>query len=100
MTLCLFIPLSVVLRQWTLRGLTIPLALGVAVAGIVEMGGMFSYARGTEVGVISIVAAASIAYPLIPMLGGIVVFGERLAFSQWTGLGIALSGLFVLAIAS
>ena len=100
MTLGLFIPLSVALRQWTLRGLTIPLALGVALAGIVEMGGMFAYARGTEIGVISIVAAASIAYPLIPMLGGIVVFGERLALSQWMGLGIALSGLFVLAIAS
>ncbi len=100
MTLGLFIPLSVALRQWTLRGLTIPLALGVAVAGIVEMGGMFAYARGTEVGIISIVAAASIAYPLIPMLGGIVVFGERLALSQWMGLGVALSGLFVLAIAS
>ena len=100
MTLGLFIPLSVALRQWTLRGVTIPLALGVAVAGIVEMGGMFAYARGAEVGVISIVAAASIAYPLIPMLGGIVVFGERLALSQWMGLGIALSGLFVLAIAS
>ena len=100
MTLGLFIPLSVALRQWTLRGVTIPLALGVAAAGIVEMGGMFAYARGAEVGVISIVAAASIAYPLIPMLGGIVVFGERLALSQWMGLGIALSGLFVLAIAS
>ena len=100
MTLGLFIPLSVALRQWTLKGLTIPLALGVAAAGIVEMGGMFAYARGTEIGVISIVAAASIAYPLIPMLGGIIVFGERLALSQWTGLGVALSGLFVLAIAS
>ena len=100
MTLGLFIPLSVALRQWTMRGVTIPLALGVAAAGLVEMGGMFAYARGAEVGVISIVAAASIAYPLIPMLGGIVVFGERLALSQWMGLGIALSGLFVLAIAS
>lgn len=100
MTLGLFIPLTVAMRQWTLKGITVPLAVGVAVAGIIEMGGMFAYARGAEVGVISIVAAASIAYPLIPMLGGIVVFGERLAASQWTGLGIALGGLFVLAIAS
>ena len=100
MTLVLFIPLTAALGHWTLKGLTIPLALGVAAAGIVEMGGMFAYARGAEIGVISIVAAASIAYPLIPMLGGIVVFGERLALSQWMGLGIALSGLFVLAIAS
>ena len=100
MTLGLFIPLTVAMRQWTLKGVTIPLAAGVAIAGIVEMGGMFAYARGAEVGVISLVAAASIAYPLIPMLGGIVVFGERLAFSQWIGLGIALAGLFVLALAS
>ena len=100
MTLFLFIPLTVALRQWTLRGLTIPLAVGVAIAGIVEMCGMFAYARGAEVGVISIVAAASIAYPLIPMLGGIIVFRERLARSQWMGLGITLCGLFVLATAS
>ena len=100
MTLGLFVPLAVAMRQWNLRGVTIPLGVGVAVAGIVEMGGMFAYTRGTEVGVISIVAAASIAYPLIPMLGGIVVFRERLALSQWIGLTVALSGLFVLALAS
>lgn len=100
MTLGVFIPLTIAMRQWTLKGVTIPLAAGVAVAGIVEMGGMFAYARGAEVGVISIVAAASIAYPLIPMLGGIIVFGERLAFSQWIGLGVVLAGLFVLALAS
>ncbi len=100
MTLVLFVPLTAALRQWNLRGVTIPLALGVTLAGIVEMGGMFAYTRGAEVGVISIVAAASISYPLIPMLGGIIVFGERLAASQWVGLSIALSGLLVLAIAS
>ncbi len=100
MTLVLFIPLAVGLRQWTLRGVTIPLAVAVAIAGIVEMGGMFAYARGAEIGIISIVAAASITYPLIPMLGGILMFGERLALSQWAGLAITLAGLFVLALAS
>ena len=100
MTLGLFIPLTVVMRQWNLKGVTIPLALAVAFAGIVEMGGLFAYTRGAEVGVISIVAAASISYPLIPMLGGIIVFGERLAISQWAGLCVALAGLFVLAIMS
>ncbi|MXY46404.1 MAG: DMT family transporter [Chloroflexi bacterium] len=96
----LFIPLTFAMRQWTFKGVTIALALLIAFAGIVEMGGMFAYARGTEVGVISIVAAASISYPLIPMLGGIILFRERLAFSQWVGLCITLSGLFVLALAS
>ena len=100
MTLGLFIPLTIAMRQFTIRGVTIPLAIGVAIAGIVEMGGMFAYARGAQIGVISIVAAASISYPLIPMVGGIALFGERLAVSQWAGLGITLGGLFVLAIAS
>ena len=100
MTLALFIPLTAALRQWSLRGVTVPLALGVGIAGVVEMGGMFAYTRGAEIGVISIVAAASISYPLIPMLGGIIVFGERLAVSQWVGLCIVLVGLLVLALAS
>ena len=99
LTLGLFVPLTIAMRQWTLRGVTIPLAVGVAVAGIVETAGMFAYTRGAEVGVISIVAAASITYPLIPMLGGIFLFGERLASSQWVGLGVALAGLLVLALA-
>ena len=100
MTLGLFIPLTLAMRQWTLKGVTVWLAVAVGAAGIVEMGGMFAYARGAQVGVISIVAAASITYPLIPMLGGIVLFGERLAFSQWVGLCVTLGGLFVLAVAS
>ncbi len=100
MTLGLFVPLTIAMRQWTLRGVTLPIAIGVGVAGIVEMGGMFAYTRGSEIGSISIVAAASITYPLIPMLGGILVFGERLAVSQWVGLGVTLTGLFVIAIAS
>ena len=100
LTTALFIPLTIAMRRWTLAGVTLPLAAAIALAGIVEMGGMFAYTRGTEIGVISIVAAASIAYPLIPMLGGIVMFGERLAPSQWVGLGVTLCGLFVLAIAS
>ena len=99
-TLGLFVPLTIGMGQWTLRGVSLPLALAVGLAGIVEMGGMFAYTRGAEVGVISIVAAASIAYPLIPMVGGIALFGERLAVSQWVGLCVALAGLFVLALAS
>lgn len=100
MTLGLLIPMSIILRQWRLRALTIPLVLGVIITGIVETGGFFAFARGSEVGAISIVAAASVAYPIIPMLGGIAIFGEHLARHQWIGLGVTLTGLFVLVIAS
>lgn len=100
MTLGLLIPMSVILRQWRLRALTIPLVLGVIITGVVETGGFFAFARGSEIGAISIVAAASVAYPIIPMVGGVLIFGEHLARHQWVGLGITLTGIFALAIAS
>lgn len=100
MTLGLLIPMSIILRQWRLRSLTIPLVLGVVITGIVETSGFFAFARGSEIGIISIVAAASVAYPIIPMLGGILIFHEHLTRHQWIGLGITLTGLLVLAIAA
>ena len=100
MTLGLLIPMTIIMRQWRMRSLTIPLVLGVIITGVVETGGFFAFARGSEIGSISIVAAASVTYPLIPMMGGILIFGERLTRHQWIGLGVTLTGLFVLAIAS
>ena len=38
--------------------------------GVMELVGTISYARGAEVGLVSIVTAASATYPLIPVLGG------------------------------
>src|SRR4029453_13276279 len=41
--------------------------------GVVELVGTIAYARGAEVGLVSIVTAASATYPLIPVLGGVVL---------------------------
>ena len=91
-------PVSVARRTWPWQRLTKTVGAGVAAVAILETGSLFAFARGTEVGVISIVAAASTTYPIVPILGGVFIFRERLALSQWAGLAMALAGLFVLAL--
>ena len=98
LTLAYLTPIVVARRSWPRRQASIRLILGVIAVGIVETGGLFAFARGSEVGIISIVAAASIMYPVIPVLGGLVVFRERLSLTQWSGLLIALVGLLVLTL--
>ncbi len=98
LTLAYLTPIVVARRSRPWRQASAPLILGVIVVGIVETGGLFAFARGSEVGIISIVAAASITYPVIPVLGGLAVFKERLSPMQWSGLLIALVGLLVLTL--
>lgn len=99
LTLAFLLPIVVARRTWPWRQASALLILGVIVVGIVETAGLFAFARGSEVGIISIVAAASITYPVIPVLGGLAIFKERLSISQWSGLTIALVGLLVLTLA-
>lgn len=78
-----------------------PMAAGAAIAalvGIADMIGVVAYARGTELGLVTVVSAASAAFILIPVIGGLVIFRERPAPSQMAGvalvgLGLALLGL-------
>jgi drug/metabolite transporter (DMT)-like permease len=75
--------------------------LGLAVAvGIVDIGGFAAFTRGSQLGLVSIVIAASATFPLIPMVGGMVVFGERPARSQLAGALLVIAGLFVLGLAT
>ncbi len=74
-----------------------PITLAVLV-GLVELLGTFAYARGSEVGLVSIVTAASATYPLIPVLGGVVLFRERPAPTQFIGVAMVIGGLMLLAV--
>ena len=75
-------------------------AIGLAVlVGVVELLGTIAYARGAEVGLVSIVTAASATYPLIPVFGGVAVLHERPAPNQYLGVGLVIAGLFVLGLA-
>ncbi len=74
-----------------------PITLAVLV-GLVELLGTFAYARGSEVGLVSIVTAASATYPLIPVFGGVVLFRERPAPTQFIGVAMVIGGLMLLAV--
>ncbi len=100
MTLAILTPASAIRRDWPWQRLTVPLALGVVVVGALETGSLMVFARGAQVGVISIVAAASTTYPLLPILGGLVFFRERLGATQFFGLAIVVASLVMLGLNS
>jgi drug/metabolite transporter (DMT)-like permease len=76
----------------------VPITLAVLV-GLLELLGTFAYARGSEVGLVSIVTAASATYPLIPVFGGVVLLRERPAPTQFVGVAMVIGGLMLLAVA-
>lgn len=69
-----------------------------AAVGVVELLGTISYARGSEVGLVSIVTAASATYPLIPVLGGVILLHERPAPTQYLGVAMVIGGLVLLGL--
>jgi len=62
--------------------------------------GLIFFARGGQVGLVAITAAVSSAYPVIPLLGGLVLLRERLAGRQAGGAALILAGLVLLGLGS
>jgi uncharacterized membrane protein len=69
-----------------------------ALAGMLELLGTMVYARGAQVGLVSIVTAASATYPAIPVLGGIALLHERLVPNQFLGIAFVIMGLLMLGL--
>lgn len=67
--------------------------------GLMELVGTLGYARGAEVGLVSIVTAASATYPVIPVLGGVVLLHERPVPTQYLGIAMVIGGLLLLGAA-
>jgi drug/metabolite transporter (DMT)-like permease len=77
-----------------------PRNLGIAAAaGVTDIIGVVAYSRGSELGLISIVAAVSATFTLIPVAGGILLFSERPAPNQLVGLVLVIGGLVTLGAA-
>jgi drug/metabolite transporter (DMT)-like permease len=77
-------------------GPVIPAVAGAALVGVIDVLGGAAYARGTELGYVSIVSAASATFPLIPVVGGILLLRERPAASQLAGVALVVGGLLLL----
>jgi drug/metabolite transporter (DMT)-like permease len=75
------------------------LLTAIAVPGTIATLGGFAFNAGAETN-ISITAAASSVYPLIPVAAGVLLLRERLAAHQVVGLGAIIGGLVVLGLAT
>jgi uncharacterized membrane protein len=81
-------------RRWPAgRSFVLP-----AVIGAADLLGFAAFVRGTEIGPASIVTAVSATFALIPVAGGILVFGERPAISQAVGVALVIGGLVFLGL--
>ena len=69
-------------------------------AGLTDAAGLVFFARGDQVGLVAVTAAVSSAYPIIPLIGGVLVFREWLARQQIGGTILILAGLILLGLGS
>ena len=65
-------------------------------AGLADAAGVAFFARGGQAGLVAITAAASSAYPVIPLIGGLVLLHERMTRWQAIGAALILTGLVLL----
>jgi drug/metabolite transporter (DMT)-like permease len=69
-----------------------------ALAGVLDIVALLAYSRGSQLGLVSVVSAASASFPLIVVAGGIVVFHERPRPIQWVGVAATIGGLILLGV--
>jgi drug/metabolite transporter (DMT)-like permease len=69
-------------------------------AGLADAAGLVCFARGGQIGLVAVTAAASSAYPVIPLVGGVLIFRERLMGQQIGGAVLILFGLILLGLGS
>lgn len=80
-----------------------PLMPGLAwalAAGLADAAGLIFFTRGDQVGLVAVTAAVSSAYPVIPLIGGLLIFRERLIRQQIGGAILILAGLILLGFGS
>lgn len=96
-TAVLAAPLAI--RQHSEPGqyLTLKITLAILAVGAIEIGGMFAFARGAQVGVVAILSAVSSAYVLVPVAGAIVMLRERLQPIQIVGVASVVTGVILLS---
>ncbi len=74
------------------------IVLACVAAGALDACGYLMFNRGAELGEVAITSAAASAYPLIPILVGLIAYRERVAWYQLVGVGGVLVGMVVLSL--
>lgn len=67
-----------------------------AAAGACNLAGTALYAHSGEIGQVAIVSAVSALFPLVPIIGGLLMFHERLGNGQIAGIAMVVAGLMLL----
>lgn len=76
------------------------LVLIAILVGALQFSGLAAYASGAQMGSVSLVAATFSIYPVIPMIGGVILMRERIVPRQAAGLASVCAGLLVLGMTS
>jgi drug/metabolite transporter (DMT)-like permease len=69
-----------------------------AVSGLTDVVGVLVFARGGEIGQVAVTAAVSSVYPIIPLVAGVALFGERVGARQALGVALIIVGLVALGL--
>lgn len=67
-------------------------------AGLTDAVGLLAFSRGGQVGQVAVTAAVSSVYPVIPLVAGLVMFGERLSRRQLLGIILIIVGLVMIGL--
>jgi drug/metabolite transporter (DMT)-like permease len=67
-------------------------------AGLTDVVALLAFSRGGQIGQVAVTAAVSSVYPVIPLLAGLVMFGERLGRRQLLGVTLIITGLVLIGL--
>tara|TARA_B100001765_G_C19175161_1_gene193988 strand:- start:205 stop:507 length:303 start_codon:yes stop_codon:yes gene_type:complete len=92
-----FIPISFYKREIPWQKLNLSIFGLLLLTSSMKIGGFFLFARGAELGSIGMVSVGTTAYPVIPIIAGVLLFKERLVYTQVIGISLLLGSMAVLA---
>lgn len=69
-----------------------------AAAGLTDAVGLLAFSKGGQAGQVAVTAAVSSVYPVIPLVGGVLLFGEHLTRRQLAGVVGIIAGLVLIGL--
>lgn len=67
-------------------------------AGLTDAVGLLAFSRGGQSGQVAVTAAVSSVFPAIPLVAGLVMFGEQLGRRQLLGVTLIIAGLVMIGL--
>ena len=92
-----FIPVSFYKGEIPWQRLSFKSFILLIITSSLKIGGFFLFAKGAELGSVGMVSVGTTTYPLIPIVVGVLLFKERLTFTQIIGISLLLGSLATLA---